>query len=98
MNSYGIEWDEHKRQRLIAERKVDLLDAALIFENPEQILEQLDKRSDYGEKRYQAMGCVDGEWYFVVYTWRGNNRRIISAWRLDEHGKRRYQKLLTRRT
>jgi hypothetical protein len=31
-----------------------------------------------------------------VYTWRGENRRIISAWKVGDHGKRRYQALLAR--
>jgi len=36
-------------------------------------------RKDYGEQRVQAIGKVEGDSLFVVYTWRGAIRRIISA-------------------
>jgi uncharacterized DUF497 family protein len=49
----------------------------LIFEGP--VLERNDVRKDYGEQRIQAIGKVDGDSLFVVYTWRGATRRIISA-------------------
>lgn len=41
--------------------------------------EYADDRRDYGEPRTVALGCVDGEWLVVVYTWRGETCRIISA-------------------
>ena len=37
-----------------------------------------------------------GSFCIVVYTWRGDNRRIISAWKVGEDGKRRYTALLSR--
>ncbi|MGH7815472.1 MAG: BrnT family toxin [Candidatus Binataceae bacterium] len=38
-----------------------------------------DRRRDYGEPRFAAIGEIDGEIMYVVYTWRGAIRRIISA-------------------
>ena len=91
-----FEWDEEKRRRNLDEHGVDFRDAALIFENA--VVEAEDRRSDYGEIRVRALGHVDDDYYLVVYTWRGDNRRIISAWKVGEDGKKRYQTLLARRT
>ena len=74
--------------------RVDFADAALIFANP--VIEAEDTRTDYGEVHIRALGHVDNDYYVVVYTWRGDNRRIISAWKVGDNGKRRYQALLTR--
>jgi uncharacterized DUF497 family protein len=70
------------------------MDAALIFDGV--FLEAEDKRSHYGEPRFRALGRVGGDYFMVAFTWRGEARRIISAWRLDDDGKRRYQAILSR--
>lgn len=88
-----FEWDEHKRRSNLKEHGVDFADAALIFENP--VLEAVDEREDYGETRYRALGHVDGDYFLIAFTWRGQNRRIISAWRLDDESKRRYTETLS---
>ncbi len=89
----GFEWDEVKRLANIARRGVDFEDAALIFENP--VLEAEDGRTAYGEKRFRALGHVDKDYFVVTYTWRGDTRRIISAWKVGKRGQRRYTALLT---
>ena len=91
----AIEWDERKRQSNLEDHGVDFADAALIFENP--VLDAEDVRADYGERRYRALGEADGEFFMVAYTWRGENRRILSAWKVDDDGKRRYQAVLARK-
>ena len=78
-----IEWDEDKRQAVLAERDLDLLTAALIFEGP--VLTVEDDREGYGERRFRSLGVVDGAAYVVVWTPRGAARRIVTAW----HGGRR---------
>jgi len=89
-------WDENKRSENWRTRKVDFAEAVGIFDAPE-ILESPDDREDYGEARIQALGEVGGVFYLVVYTWRGDTRHIITAWRLGEDGKRRYKALFTQR-
>ena len=74
----GFDWDEVKREANIAERGMDFRLAARIFENP--VLEAEDGRTDYDEIRFRALGYVDKDYFVVAYTWRGDNRRIISAW------------------
>ncbi len=53
-----FEWDETKRAETYRKHGVDLLEAALIFENG--VLEKEDTRRDYGEKRMIALGMADG--------------------------------------
>jgi uncharacterized DUF497 family protein len=42
-------------------------------------VEYEDRRRHYGERRFVAIGKIEGEILFVVYTWRDGNRRIPSA-------------------
>jgi uncharacterized DUF497 family protein len=72
-----FEWDIAKSAKNLRERGFDFVYAAKVFERP--TLEADDKRAGYGERRVRAIGEVDGEVLFVVYTWRGEVRRIISA-------------------
>ena len=89
----AFEWDEAKRATNFRDHGVDFEDAALIFAGP--VIEADDTRVDYGEPRLRAVGLVEGEFFMVAYTWRGLNRRIISAWRLDDDGRRRYEAILS---
>ena len=89
-----VEWDVSKRRSNLAEHGVDFADAALIFLNP--VLEAEDRRTAYREQRLRALGHVGDDYFMVAFTWRGQNRRIISAWKMDENGKRRYQAILAR--
>ena len=91
----GFERHEDKRRQNIDERGVDFRLAARIFASP--FVEDVDDRQEYGETRYRALGCVGDDYYVVAYTWRGGNRRLISAWRVGDDGRRRYQALLARR-
>ena len=91
----GFEWDEDKRRRNIEDHGVDFRLAALIFNSP--VIEARDERDDYGEPRYWALGHVGDEYFLVAFTWRGEVRRIISAWKVGNDGKKRYQAVLARR-
>lgn len=91
----GSEWDEDKRRRNIEEHGVDFRLAALIFSSP--VIEARDDRDDYGEARYRALGHVGDEYLLVAFTWRGDARRIISAWKVGNDGKKRYQAILAGR-
>jgi uncharacterized DUF497 family protein len=87
-------WEENKRIANLEAHGVDFADAALMFAGV--VLEAEDSRANYGEQRFRALGRVGDEYYMVAYTWRGQARRIISAWRVDDEGKRRYQAILAR--
>jgi uncharacterized DUF497 family protein len=91
---FNFAWDEAKRLRNIERRGVDFKDAALIFEGP--VIAKEDTREDYGERRFRALGKVDDEYYIVAYTLRESICWIISAWKVGENGKRRYEEILSR--
>lgn len=74
-----FEWNEEKRQDTIKDRGVDFLYAALIFEG--ETLTREDDREDYGETRFMSLGLVDGVPYIVIHTKRGDNTRLITAWK-----------------
>ena len=89
-------WDETKRAENWQSRKVDFAEAIGIFDDPE-VIESIDDREDYGEERIQALGKTGGVFYLVAYTWRGETRHIITAWKVGENGKRRYENVFARR-
>ena len=91
-----FEWHEGKRRDNIERRKVDFLEAVAIFNDPE-IIKSVDRREEYGEERLQALGRTGDAYYLVAYTWRGAARHIITAWKVGEHGRRRYEALFARR-
>lgn len=77
-------------------RGLDLLDMALIFENEAELEVYEDPRHD-DEKRLTAIGRADGVWYCVVFEDRGEIRRLITGWKLNEKSKRKHQARLARR-
>lgn len=86
-----FEWDERKRQEVLHDRGVDLLDAALIFEDPERVLVWRDGRKDYGEDRFIAVGMVEEIAYQLVFTWRGEAMRLITAWKISNADYEKYK-------
>lgn len=93
-----FEWDEAKRLANIEKHGVDFIRAALVFADPHRV-EVPDTREEYGEARFIVVGLVgEGELYALVHTLRGKAVRVISAWKVGEDGKRRYQALHARRT
>ena len=85
-----FDWNEEKRQQVLAERGVDLLYAALIFEGP--TLTKLDERADYGEPRFISLGLVDDTPYIVVHTERDGRIRLITAWQGGRKDHETYRK------
>jgi len=72
-----FEFDPKKNRDNVAKHRVDFATAARIWEDC--VFEREDARRDYGEKRFIALGAVEGRAMVVVYTWRGSRRRLISA-------------------
>ncbi len=84
-----FEWDEDKKFKNWQKHGIDFAEAALMFENP--IISQEDTRRDYGEKRFIAIGQYDGKYQMIVYTFRNDKIRLISARKASEDEKRKYQ-------
>lgn len=72
-----FEWDGRKAAANLRKHRVDFADAATIFQD-EQAITVADEDSD--EERWVTIGMdALGRTLVVVYAWRGERARIISA-------------------
>ena len=83
-----FEWDEKKRKTSLAKHGVDFRSVPQLFGGP--TIEIVDDRRDYGETRINCLGEIEGRVYFVSTTWRGANRRIISARKANAREQKTY--------
>lgn len=85
----SFEWDEVKAKRNLRDHGVDFADAATIFEDDLALTTSDDTPN---EERFVTLG-VDalGRHLVVVYTWREDQVRIISARKASKAERRRYQ-------
>lgn len=83
-----FEWDEDKRQSNIEKHRIDFLQAKEIWLRP--VLEMRSKQ-DHGEDRYIAIGKTEGVTIAIVYTWRGQTRRLISARKARKNEEKGYE-------
>jgi len=84
-----ISFDPKKNERNIAERDLsfDLVeefewDSALVVE---------DSRKDYGERRFQALGLIDGRLHALVFTPRAGRVHVISLRKANRREVRHYE-------
>ena len=86
----GIEWDEEKNETNKREHDVAFEVAQYVFSDPERI-ERPDQSegNTSGELRQQTLGKV-GPIFFVVYTERGEKKRLISARAATKKERRSY--------
>lgn len=84
-----FEWDAQKDAEVLLKHGVSLPHAALIFAGP--VLEKPDLRKDCGEPRFIALGMIDDQPDVVVYTPRGETRRLITAWKGGARERQEYQ-------
>jgi uncharacterized DUF497 family protein len=91
-----FEWDEAKRESNLEEHLIDFLDAITIGSEP--VIDPANSRSSGGEDRYLALGTIgdDHLTIAVVYTVRGNVRRIISARRARRNERQVYKSIFGR--
>jgi len=91
----ALELPAAKNAANIARHGIDFEDAIRIFDGP--VLEKADARRDYGEARIIAFGVVDDRELAVVYTMRGERRRIISARRAHSRERKAYREAYPKR-
>lgn len=84
----NFEYDEVKRLETYKKHGIDILYAALIFENP--VLTKRDDRKDYKEERFISLGVIDDEAYIVVHTSRNGINRLITAWKGGKRDTKKY--------
>jgi uncharacterized DUF497 family protein len=90
-----FEWDPQKESLNVAKHGIDFTTASLIWDGP--VYEKLDDRHDYGESRFLVLGIAENRVLAVVYTPRGDARRIISTRRAKAREKSLYEEEILRR-
>ncbi len=83
-----IEFDPIKRDKTLTERGLDFARANEVFSGRHFTDE--DCREDYSELRYVTVGKLDGRMVILVWTPRGEARRIISMKKANEREQARY--------
>jgi uncharacterized protein len=84
-----ISFDPRKSERNLAERGLSFelveefeWDSALVVE---------DSRRDYGERRFQALGLIEGRLHALVFTPRAGRVHVISLRKANRREVRHYE-------
>jgi uncharacterized DUF497 family protein len=88
----AITFDPAKRNRMLAERSLDFVDAVTVLDGVKY--QFIDDRRNYGEERITTVGLLKDRMIVVVWTRRGEDRHIISMRKANEREQRRYQEHL----
>jgi len=88
----NVEFDPVKRDKTLAERGLDFAHAGEVFAGRHFTAE--DVREDYSEMRLITVGTLEGRMVVIVWTQRGEVRRIISMRKANEREYARYAKHL----
>ncbi|HNF64490.1 MAG TPA: BrnT family toxin [Plasticicumulans sp.] len=83
-----IEFDPGKRDKTLAERGLDFARADEVFAGRHFTAE--DAREDYSEPRYITVGKLDDRMVVMVWTPRGEARRIISLRKTNDREQARH--------
>jgi uncharacterized protein len=88
----GFEWDdESKAGANLRKHGVRMPEAIPVFDDPHAVT-IVDDESDPSEQRFITLGMgALGRPLVVVYTWRGENIRIISARPAEAHERDQYE-------
>lgn len=86
-----FEWDAKKAAANLRKHGVDFADAALVLEDDLAVsVPDPDARD---ERRFVAVGSdPHGRLLVVVYTWRGERLRLVSARRATRRERREYER------
>ncbi len=84
-----FEWDERKAKESKSKHGISFADTFAVFEDPNAVTLEDFRR---GEQRYVTVGMdAFGRILLVVYTWREDNIRIISARKAVRYEVRQYE-------
>lgn len=84
-----FEWDEDKAASNLQKHRIDFADAVGVFDDPLALAMPDD---DTSEERFIALGLdMLGRLLVVIYTFRGEKIRIISARRATPAERRTYE-------
>ncbi len=82
------QWDDNKAKTNLKKHRVDFADAVTVFSD-DLAITIADDHPD--EERFVTVGMdALGRILVVVYTWRGESIRIISAWKATNRERKQY--------
>ncbi|HZK98520.1 MAG TPA: BrnT family toxin [Caulobacteraceae bacterium] len=84
----AIAFDPAKRAATLERRGLDMARSGEVFDG--NVLTIADDRLDYGEPRFITIGRLDGRMVVLVWTPRGEDRRIISMRKANEREQAAY--------
>ena len=87
-----LEFDQVKRDKTLLERGLDFARAVEVFDGLH--FTGQDKRMDYKEDRFITVGWLDDDMIVMVWTPRGEVRRIISMRKANDREKTLYASYL----
>ena len=87
-----LEFDSTKRDKALAERGLDFARAGEVFAG--QHFTGQDMRQNYAEDRFITIGPLDARLVVLVWTPRGEVRRIISMRKANDREKAFYARYL----
>lgn len=87
-----IEFDSAKRDKTLAERGLDFAKAYEVFAGVH--FTGQDDRQNYAEDRFITVGLLEGRLVVMVWTPRGEGRRIISMRKANDREKAYYAQYL----
>ena len=85
----SFEWDRNKATRNLKKHSIDFADAVTVFDDFNTVTAN---DPDHDEERFATIGMDSyGRTLVVVYTWRGDVIRLISARKATKHERKQYQ-------
>ena len=84
----GFQWDPDKDAANQVKHRIGFRQADEVFRG--FVLTCEDRRRSYGEPRFISLGEYDGSVPCVIHTPRGDDIRIISAWKAGRHEREVY--------
>ena len=88
----AIGFDAEKRVRTLDERRLDVLDAAGVFDG--SVFDCEDRRVDYLEARWSTSGFPDERMVVVICTGSKGGRRVRSMRKANEREQARFRRRL----
>ncbi len=84
-----FEWDENKRIANLVKHNVDFFDAERF--DWSSAIETIDTRLSYDEERWIALGFIDNRLHVLIYTFRGDNIRLMSLRKANKRERNYYE-------
>ena len=86
----GFEWNDRKNAANLSKHAIDFRDVRRAFDAP--LVRSPDRRMDYGETRWIAIGRIDSQIVVIVYVHRGDRIRLISARKASRREREQYRR------